>query len=110
MDEVFDEGFVVIVSSFESFEVFVHFLFAEVGHDAGLSVGSSFDCVADDPVEVTINRTLVHLDNLLVKTLLSGPDNFLGISSTGLLNLSVSSFIFSLFHFLLDLLFLSYSH
>lgn len=110
LDKVFDEGLVVVVASFKTLEVLVHLFFAEVGHDACLTVWGSFNGVTDDPVEVGVHCALVHLHNLLVETLLPGPDYIFCVSAAGLFDLPVSSFIFSLVHLLFDLLLLRHSH
>jgi hypothetical protein len=110
LHEIFDEGFVVVVAAFEGFEVFVHFLFAEVGHDAGLAVGCSFDGVVDDPVEVAVDCALVHLDDLFVQALFSCSNDLFCVSATSLFDFSISSLVLSLFHFGLDLLLFGGSH
>lgn len=88
----------------------VHLFFAQVGHDARLAIGGAFDGVANDPVEVGIHCALVHLDDLLIQALLPGPDDVFCVPAAGLFDLPVSSLIFGLVHFLLDLLLLSHSH
>lgn len=88
----------------------VHLFFTEIGHDACLTVGGSFDGVTDDPVEVSVYCSLVHLHDLLIETLLPGPDDVFCVSATGLFDFSVSSLVFCLIDFLLDLLLLCYPH
>ena len=105
LDQVLDQSFVVVVSPLKSLKVLVHLLLPEVGHDAGLSVGRPLDSVVDDPVEVAVNRPLIHFHHFFVQALLSGPNDLLGVSSTSFLNFPVSPLVFCLlylgFYFLL---------
>jgi hypothetical protein len=90
--------------------VLVHFLFAEVGHDAGLSIGGSFDGVVDDPVEVAVDSSLIHFDDFFVEALFSGSDDFFCVSPSCLFYFSVSSLIFCFFYFFFDFFLFGYSY
>lgn len=80
----------------------VHFLLSEISHDAGLSIGCSFDSIVNDPIKVTVHSSLVHADDFFIKTLLSSSNNLFGISPASLLNLALTPFFLSVFDFLSD--------
>jgi hypothetical protein len=106
LHQVSDEGLVVVEPPFVAFQVLVHFLFSQVCHDASLSVRSPLNRIVNYPIQVRIDRALIHLDNLFIQALLPSPDDFLGVSLTSLLNLPLPPFLFSIFDFFLDALFL----
>jgi len=110
LHKILDQGFVVVVPSLETLEMLVHFLLSQIGHDAGLTVRSPLDCVVDDPVQIGIDCSLVHLHDLFIETLLTGPNDILSISSTSFLDLPVSSLVLSALDLLLDLFLLGHSH
>ena len=110
LNKIFYKSLVVVISSFKGFKVLIHFLFSQICHNTSLSVWCSFNSVVDNPVEITVNCSLIHLDNLLVKTLLSSSDDLFCISSTSLFNFSISSLVLSFFDFCLDFLLFCCSH
>lgn len=110
MDKILDQRLIVVVPSLETLEMLVHFLLSQVGHDAGLPVRSPLDCVVDDPVQIGIDCSLVHLHDLFIEALLAGPNNILSISPTSLLDLPVSSLVLRALDLFLDLFLLCHSH
>jgi hypothetical protein len=84
----------------------IHFLLAQIGHDAGLPIGCPLDSISNDPVQIGIHCSLVHLHDFFVKTLLSCPDDILSIPTASFLDLSVPPFVLSFFNLFFDLLLL----
>ena len=110
LDQILDKGFVVVVPSLKAFQMLVHLLLPQIGHDAGLTVRSPFHSVVDDPVQISIDCSLVHLHDLFVEALLTRPNYVLSVSPTSLLDLPVPSLVFCALHLLLDLLLLGSPH
>ncbi len=88
----------------------VHLLFSQISHDAGLTVRGPLNGVSDDPIEVGVDSSLVHFDNLLIKTLLPSSDDFFSVPATCFFSLSVPSLFLGLFHLLLYLFLLGDSY
>ena len=109
LHQVPDQCLVVVEPPLVALQMLVHFLLAQVGHDACLSVRGAFQGVVDDPVEVTVDCALVHFDDFLVQALFTGADNLLGVSTTSFLNLSLASFILCLLDLFLNSLLFSVS-
>lgn len=109
LNQISDECFIIVKSSFITFQRLIHFLFSQVSHDACLSVRCSLYSIIYDPVQVTVDSSLIHFYDFFIKTLLTSSDNFFSISAAGLFNLALSSFFFRLFNFLTNTLLFSVS-
>lgn len=110
LDEVLDEGLIVVIPPLEALQVLVHLLLPQVGHNTGLPIRSPLDGIVENPVEVAIDCALVHLHDLLGQTLLPRTDYLLGVATTGLLHLPPPAFVLDGLDLLLDPALLSYPH